>query len=92
MPDSAELLRLRERTHTLVGDVAALGWRLDVIERWQQRADEKIDALSDAEMLRRAVSDAVKASRRFEFTVLQKTGALVVLLLAVAGSIKGLLA
>jgi hypothetical protein len=96
-----EILRLRDRVHSLDNWRQIADWRLRKLESWRSEAEQTIDALANEELIGKAVDvklaekrrderERVEEARTLYLSRTQKLVALGVALLAIAGSIRGL--
>lgn len=93
-----EILRLRERLHSVESKLVGVEWHVSDFKEWRaemrtviHELDESLSELSRTDQIALAVSQQVRRDVGRGWTMLQKTGAAVVALVVVAGSIKGLL-
>lgn len=77
--DREEILRLRDRVHSIEGDVAALKWLTGDLREWRAEArvqlaegDTLLDGLVRKEEMETAVTEAVRKERGLQLTALQK--------------------
>jgi len=85
--EHAEIIRLRERTHRILSDLAALTLRVEVVElrveaveQFRRVYQRKVDALIRDKEIR----DAIQERAKLELTWLQRAGALVLFCLTTA--------
>ncbi len=92
-----EILRLRSRVHEMAGKLAGFRLEIDEARRWRDDAgrwriliNERIDDLMKADEIADAVAEKLNKRRGLELTVVQKFGAVIVGITALAASVKSL--
>ena len=91
--DHEEVLRLRERMHSVEGRTAAHGWMLDELHDWRTRAVAQLDEherrlrdIVKADEIAEAV--AAKVSGTVRLSVVQKVVGTLAAAIAIAGGAK----
>lgn len=89
--DHDELLRCRERLHTLETHVLALELHQQSLREWRAEARRQLEGLVNANDVAEAVAQRMKQDRTIGLTLVQKLAAFVVGAVLLADSVKGLL-
>ena len=95
--DDAELLRLRDRVHKLSNDVLGLRYEIDALREWRvevrlqlEQVEYELEGMLKADEVAEAVAEKMSEQHTFHLTLVQKTAAIAVGVVAVADGIKGL--
>lgn len=90
-----EILRLRERYHSLNGEVAAMKYRINSLENWRtehmreaEKALDELKQLMDTDRTGKAVALALKKRNKLELTFLQRAAGVAIFTLSIATAIK----
>ena len=81
-----EILRIRERIHTIEGTQVAHKFLIDDLREWRAQARVQLEQLVSAQEIADAVTAKLEERKRREWTWVQKIGAGVVLVLAPAAA------
>lgn len=79
MDTDAEILRLRDKVHSLSATIGGFGYRLGGVETWKKEISDKVEDISEtleeiikADEIADGISNKIKTERTIKLTFVQK--------------------